>query len=142
MTHGGQDFFVTNRFAVIGRFCDLCFDHGFTKETEIYLRHILECLDRIEEYTPDGRDAFLNDSKTQDAVLRNLQVLAESVQRLPDELKSRYPEIDWRGIGGFRNVLVHDYLGINLKRVWTILECDAPSLRSCIDSMLGDINRD
>jgi uncharacterized protein with HEPN domain len=59
----------------------------------IYLKHILECLDRISIYTVDGRDAFLADAKTQDAVLRNLQVMAESTQKVSDELKSKHSEI-------------------------------------------------
>jgi len=56
----------------------------------------------------------------QDAVLRNLQLLAESSQRISSELKSRYPEVDWRGLSGFRNVLVHDSSGIDVARIWRI----------------------
>jgi len=76
----------------------------------------------VEEYTSEGLGQFLADKKTQDAVLRNLQILAESTQRISPELKSAHTEIDWRGISGFRNVLVHDYLGVNLITVWGIIE--------------------
>ena len=62
----------------------------------------------------------------QDAVLRNLQVLAESAKRVSGELKAAHPEIDWHGIAGFRNVLVHEYLGINLQRVYDIVTLDLP----------------
>jgi len=72
----------------------------------------------------------------QDAVIRNLQVMAESCQRLSDETKSRRPEIDWRKISGFRNVVVHDYLGIELDRVWQILVKDLPGLKAAVTVLL------
>jgi uncharacterized protein with HEPN domain len=87
------------------------------KDDKLYLIHISECIARIEQYTSEGRERFLEDAKTQDAVLRNLQVLAESTQRLSESIKSEYAAIDWPRIAGFRNVLVHDYVGVNLVRV-------------------------
>jgi len=66
---------------------------------------------RIEQYCQDGEDAFRASELVQDAVLRNLQTLAESTQRISDRLKASHPEVEWRVIAGFRNVLVHDYLG-------------------------------
>lgn len=72
---------------------------------------------RIEEYVQGGREAFLQSRLIQDAVLRNLQTLAESTQRLSDEFKRAHPDIDWRAIAGFPNVLVHDYLGVDVARV-------------------------
>lgn len=98
------------------------------KDDRLYLLHINESLERIEEYVAPGREAFLSDHKTQDAVLRNLQTMAESTQRLSDELKATRPDIDWRGIAGLRNILVHDYLGISLPRVWEIVETFVPQL--------------
>jgi uncharacterized protein with HEPN domain len=85
-------------------------------DDSLYLIHILECIDRIERYAADGGDAFMDDTRTQDAVLRNLQTLAESTQRLSDELRQRYPHIEWRSIAAFRNVAVHEYLGISTSR--------------------------
>ncbi|MCC7106579.1 MAG: DUF86 domain-containing protein [Chloroflexi bacterium] len=88
------------------------------KDDRVYLVFISERIARIRQYTSDGERAFLEDLKTQDAVLRNLQVLAESTQRLSPELKALHPELNWRAIAGFRNVLVHDYLGVIPARVW------------------------
>lgn len=102
------------------------------KDDRLYLLHISESLERIEEYVADGREAFLADRKTQDAVLRNLQTLAESSQRLSEPLKASRPEIDWRGIAGLRNILVHDYLGISLSRIWEIVEVFLPQLKSVV----------
>ena len=109
------------------------------KDDRLYLVHILECIDRIERYTAEGKKAFMADERTQDAVLRNLQVLSESTQRLSDGLKEAHPEVDWRGISGFGNVLVHDYLGIHLIRVWEIVEDDLSELKDGIYNILLDL---
>lgn len=106
------------------------------KDDRLYLLHISESLQRIEEYVIGGKEAFFADRKTQDAVLHNLQTLAESSQRLSDALKASRPEIDWRGIAGLRNILVHDYLGINLPRVWEIVEVFLPQLRAAVSLWL------
>jgi uncharacterized protein with HEPN domain len=90
---------------------------------------MLECIARIERYCSPGESRFREDELIQDAVLRNLQVLAESSQRLSADLKSRYTAIDWRGLSGFRNVVVHDYLGMNVNRVWHVVTADLPELK-------------
>lgn len=105
----------------------------------LYLTHILECIEKIEAYTVDGFDMFANDMKTQDATLRNLHVLAESATRISESLQSQYPDVPWRSIAAFRNVVVHDYLGLELHQVWAILSNDLPSLKQIITEMLGDI---
>ncbi len=106
------------------------------KDDTVYLRHILESIRRIEENIADGRDHFLNSHTFQDAVLRNLQTLAESTQRLSDELKTAHPEIEWHRIAAFRNVLVHDYLGVDVERIWDITQRDVPELKRAILGML------
>ena len=106
------------------------------KDDTVYLRHILECIRRIEENTADGRDCFMSSHTLQDAALRNLQTLSESTQRLSDNLKETQPTIEWRKIEAFRNVLVHDYLGIDLEIIWEIIQRDIPKLKQAILSML------
>lgn len=102
------------------------------RDDRLYLLHIGESLERIEAYVSEGSEAFFADRKTQDAVLHNLQTLAESCQRLSEPLKASRPEIDWRGIAGFRNILVHDYLGVSLPRVWEIVEVFVPQLKATV----------
>jgi len=98
------------------------------KDDRLYCIHILECIDRIESYTGDcDLERFMRSPIIQDAVLRNLQVMAESTQRLSAEFKDACPNIDWRGISGLRNILAHDYLGIDLEIVWNLLARDLPS---------------
>jgi uncharacterized protein with HEPN domain len=107
------------------------------KDDRVYLDHILECVLWIERFTLDGRDAFFQDRKTQSAVLRELQTLTESTQRLSPAFKREHPEIHWQSIAGFRNVLVHDYLGIKPERVWEIIERDLPQLQASLVKAMG-----
>jgi len=72
----------------------------------------------------------------QDAVLRNLQTMSESTQRLSEALKAMHPEVEWQRIVAFRNVLVHDYLGIDLERIWEIIQRDLPEFKRAIAAML------
>ena len=106
------------------------------KDDAVYLHHILECIHRIEEDIAEGRERFLARHTFQDAVLRNLQVLAESTQRLSGALKETQPTVEWRKIGAFRNILVHDYLGIDLDTIWGITQSEIPSLKLAVELML------
>lgn len=81
------------------------------KDDRVYLDHILDCIDWISRFTEEGAEVFSKNRKTQSAVLRGLQTLSESTQRLSDEFKERHPEVPWQNIAGFRNILVHGYLG-------------------------------
>jgi uncharacterized protein with HEPN domain len=108
------------------------------KEDTIYLRHILECIRRIEHHITDGRNTFLTSTTLQDATLRNLQTLTEATQRLSDTAKATHAHIPWRQIAGFRNVLVHNYLGIDMEQVWAIIERDIPPLKQAVLDMLAE----
>jgi uncharacterized protein with HEPN domain len=70
-------------------------------------------------------------------VVRNLQVLAESTQRLSDDLKARWPQVEWARIAAFRNVLVHDYLGLDMERIWLVTQRDVPELKESVELMLS-----
>ena len=109
------------------------------KDDRLYLVHISECIARIEQYTAGGKDAFMADTRTQDAVLRNLQTLSESTQRLSETQKAAHPDADWRGMAGFRNVLTHGYLGVDLERVWEVVESKLPELRQVIEAMRQEV---
>ena len=91
-----------------------------------------DCLQRILEYTGGERAGFVASRKVQDAVVRNLQTLAESSQRLSEETKATEPQIPWRNLAGFRNVIVHGYLGIDVEAVWLVVEQDVPVLAQAI----------
>jgi len=87
------------------------------KDDRVYIEHIIDCIDcidRIDEYTQNDQFVFMNSPMVLDAVIRNLQTLSESTQKLSDKLKAEHPEINWKAISGFRNILVHNYLGLDL----------------------------
>ena len=107
------------------------------KDDAVYLRHILECIRRIEANSAGGREQFMASHTLQDAVLRNLQTMTESTQRLSDALKTSHSDVEWRRIIAFHNVLVHDYLGIDLERIWEIIQHDVPTFKRAISDMLG-----
>lgn len=109
------------------------------KDDRLYLIHICESIERIQRYTSGGKEFFLSDTLTQDAVLRNLQTLSESTQRLSEVIKSGRLEIDWKAISGFRNVLVHGYLGLNLIRVWEVIDRDLPKLGETAAEVLDEL---
>jgi len=106
------------------------------KDDSVYIHHIAECIRRIEENTTSGPERFQQTHTLQDAVLRNLQTLSEATQRLSDAAKAAHPEIEWTRIAAFRNVLVHNYLGIDLDAVWEIVQRDIPELKRVISVML------
>lgn len=106
------------------------------RDDSVYIHHIAECIRRIEENTNTGSEEFLKTHTLQDAVLRNLQTLSEATQRLSDAAKAGHTEIEWSRIAAFRNVLVHNYLGIDLDTVWEIVQRDIPDLKRVISTML------
>jgi len=108
------------------------------KDPAVYLRHIRDAIARIEKYTAEGRDAFFGDSMVQDAVIRNLEVIGEAVKDLPPELKRRHPEMPWRSITALRNVLIHEYFGVDLEIVWRVVQRRIPTLKRHVEAMLAD----
>ena len=101
----------------------------------VLLAHMRECLDRIGEYTEFDLARFEASRLVQDAVIPNLQTLAESSQRLSSEIKGTEPNIPWRDLSGFRNVIVHGYLGVDLGAVWLVVEQDLPALSAAVNRM-------
>lgn len=107
----------------------------FSERDQIYIEHMLDCISRIQRYAADDRGRFMRTELVQDAVIRNLQTLSESSQRLSDIAKKTQPSIDWRAISGFRNILVHDYLGLDLETIWLVIEQDLPKLKMALEAM-------
>jgi len=104
---------------------------GGKKDNSVYIEHMLDSILRIDEYV-ESKELFYDSHLVQDAVVRNLQVMAESSQRLSEEIKNKYPDIPWNDISGFRNVLVHDYLGIDLDVIWSVVEQELPRLEKVL----------
>ncbi len=98
-----------------------------------FLRDIQEAADRILTYTQGmSYEQFMHDTKTQDAVVRNLEILGEATKNLSPQLRAAYPDVPWRGMAGIRDRLIHDYFGVNYDIVWDIATTELPSLRTQI----------
>ena len=104
------------------------------KDDTLYLRHILDAIGRILSYTAAGREAFR--LKTQDAVIRNLQVIGEAAKKVSEGTRSSHPAVPWKDMAGIRDRVVHDYFGISLEIVWDVVENHLPPLRDKIVAIL------
>lgn len=108
------------------------------RDDSLYLSNIKECIERIESYTRDGKEAFMQTPMIQDAVIRNFEIIGEATKRLSTDLKAVYPDVPWQQIAGFRDVLIHDYLKVNLNRVWGVVELNLPELKATVKKILDD----
>ena len=98
------------------------------KDDRLYLEHMIERIQRVVAYTQDGFDGFMTSLLIQDAVIRNFEVIGEAAKRVSEDLKTTYPDLPWRRIAGFRDVLIHNYATVNLALVWNVVANDLPVL--------------
>jgi len=109
------------------------------KDTDVFLKHVLESIEHIEDYTRGKSEKeFLKAVETQDAVMRRLAVVGEAAKNIPEALRNKHSSIDWKAIIGLKNVLVHEYFGVDMKIIWQIVKKDMPSLKSEIVKMLKE----
>ena len=108
------------------------------KRVRLYFSHILKCIERIELYTKEGEALFLSNIQIQDSVYRNFEIIGEASKRIPESIKVKAPEISWKEVAGFRDVLIHQYDGVDPKEVWLVIEEYLPKLKLAIQKLLQE----
>lgn len=107
------------------------------KDDAVFLRHIVDAIETIEGYTSVGRDRFMSESHWRDATIRQLEIVGEAAKQLSLDLRARHPGVPWRRIAGLRDVLIHQYMGVDLDAVWEVAMHNAPILRAQIERILA-----
>lgn len=113
------------------------------KDDMIFITHILECINNIEEFSKNLTEKKLRENKMkQDAIIRELEIIGEASKNLSEEFKNKHKSIEWKTIAGFRDKLIHHYFGIELERVWNVLKKDLPKLKEEISRIrIDEVNK-
>jgi uncharacterized protein with HEPN domain len=110
------------------------------KDPKIFLQHIIESIEEIEKYTCNqNKVKFSKATMMQDAVMRRLEIIGEAVKNIPKSYKNKYPKISWREIAGMRDILIHEYFGININIVWNTIQKDIPKLKKSIQELMNEL---
>ncbi len=108
------------------------------RDYEVYMEDILESITKIENYVKGlSYEDFSKNTLIVDAVVRNLEIIGEAVKKIPTDIKKKYPYIGWRKIAGLRDILIHEYFGINLEIVWDVVINKLPELKVSIKKVKG-----
>jgi uncharacterized protein with HEPN domain len=110
-----------------------------SRDYRLYLDDIIEAIRRIREFTNRmDFEAFKEDTKTQDAVIRNLEIIGEASGRLPEAVRHAAPEIEWRKVVGIRNIIAHGYFGISLPIIWDVVQNKLDDLSDACSRLLAE----
>lgn len=113
-----------------------------SRKFELYLQDILECCKRLEKYTSETDfESFLKDEMKIDAVVRNLEIIGEAIKNLPPELLEAKPQIEWKKIARFRDIVIHHYFKIDLEIIWDTVQNHLAKLEKTIHEILSELQK-
>lgn len=111
------------------------------KDDSIFLKHILESICKIEKFTKGiTKSGFIKSVKTQDAVIRRLEIIGEATKNLSSYFKGKYTDVPWSEIARMRDKLIHGYFGVDLNITWSVVKNDLPSLKKKIEMTLKEMS--
>lgn len=112
------------------------------KEDKVYLLSIADSIAQIESYTKNDKKVYDESRMVRDAVMRNLEIIGEAAKHLSEEMREKHSTIPWRQVAGLRDVLIHDYMGVDIDEIWNIVEKELPTLKKKVSEMLDEIGND
>jgi len=113
------------------------------RDVRVYLADILDAIQKIEEYTKErSEEDFCNNTQMQDAVLRRLEIIGEAVKHIPRKIRNEYPEVPWKQIAGMRDILTHEYFGVNLRRAFKVVKNNISDLKIKITAIKINLKLD
>ena len=111
------------------------------RDPMLFIEDVLESIKNIEEFISGfNKEKFLKSKLRQSAVIRQLEVIGEAVKNIPESFRNENPRVPWKEIAGFRDVLSHAYFGVDIERVWNIVEIDLPVLKKDMNLIIGKEN--
>lgn len=110
------------------------------REWRFFLKDISKSIDKIIQYTASmDKTRFMNDDKTFDAVMRNLQIIGEAVKQFPMEIREKYPKVAWKKIAGLRDIVAHEYFGIDDDIIWDVVHKKVPELKLEVEIITQEV---
>lgn len=111
-----------------------------SRSWELFLRDMLEAARKVVRYTGNRQiEGFVADEMAYDATLRNLEILGEAAKKIPEDIRQRYPGVDWRGVAGLRDILAHAYFALDNPTLWQIVQTDIPRLLELLSQIESEL---
>ncbi len=109
-----------------------------SKDVKVFIEHILDSISLIESYTSQiSKEDFIKSCQVQDAIMRRLEIIGEAAKNIPDNFRKEYPGIPWREMTGMRDILIHNYFGVDLDLTGTTVSDSLPELKQKLCRIVG-----